>query len=540
MPNTVSDEWSLPEDARNVLKERFKDLKDPVVLEVFTKAGENVEYSALTVKFVGELARLSDKIVARFGNVDDARAKALQVTRSPTILIQPEKYQIRVVGGPFGEEGRSFIGTIILVSNNESELSHESREMLSKLKEPRKIQVFVTTICPYCPGQVLNAAEAAVQRPDLVSSESVDAGQFPEYAKQYASTGVPFTIMNGKEISTGYQPEEQFVEELVTLKPAPPRTVPGGQEAAEVDIVIIGAGPAGLTAGIYAARSGLKTVVLEKNVIGGQVSITPLVENWPGVQSIPGRQLMELISAQARNYVQILEGEDVLEVKIGKHLEVISSKRRYQAKAVILATGAVARKLNVPGEERYSGHGVSYCATCDGFFFREKPVVIVGCGNTALTDALYLKNLGASVTVVCHGSRLTGDASLQEAVAQGKIPVLFDTEVEAISGTSQVKTVTLKDRQSGTSRTLEVEGVFVAVGTVPNNRIALELGVTVAPEGYVVVDRSGRTNIPRILAAGDLTGGVRQIVTAVGSGATASVTAFQDISHPYWIPSQQQ
>jgi thioredoxin reductase (NADPH) len=540
MPKVDSEEWTLPEDARAVLRERFQELKDPVVLEVFTKKGENEEYSTLTVKFIGELTRLSSKISARFKTMDDPAAKTLGVSRSPTVLIQPERYHIRVVGGPFGEEGRSFIGALIMASTGDSELSKGSAEVLSQLHDARRVQVLVTTVCPYCPGQVLNAVRAAIQRPDRVWVESVDVAQFPDVAKPFNMTGVPLTVINDKLLTPGYEPEEQFIEELVTLKPATPRVAPGEQQAVEVDIAIIGAGPAGLTAGIYAARSGLRTIVLERNVVGGQVSITPVVENWPGVQSIPGRQLMELISMQARTYVPIVEGEDVLEVKVGKYVEVISTKQRYQAKVVILAMGAVARKLGVPGEERYAGHGVSYCATCDGFFFREKAVAVVGCGNTALTDALYLKNLGASVTVVCHGPQLTADAALQESVRQGKIPVLFDAEVASITGAAQVSSVVVKDLKSGTTQTLDVAGVFVAVGSVPSNRLAVQLGVTVTSEGYVVVDRSGRTNIPRVLAAGDLTGGVRQIVTAVGGGATAAVTAFQDISHPFWIPQASQ
>jgi thioredoxin reductase (NADPH) len=540
MPKPALEEWSLPQDARNVLTERFKELKDPVALEVFTQAGENERNTMLASRFVSELASLSEKISVRFLSVDSEQAKKLGVIASPTIVIQSEKYQIRFVGAPFGEEGRSFIGAILLVSTNDSGLSAESREMLEKLKEKRMVQVYVTLVCPYCPGQVLNAVRAAVFRPDLVSMESVDGGQFPALAAKLDLTAVPLTVVNGHPISTGFQVEEQFVEELVTLKPAPVRAAGEGQELVKTDIVIIGAGPAGLTAGIYAARSGLQTVVLERNVVGGQVSIAPVVENWPGVASIPGRQLMELISNQARKYVSVLEGEDVVEVKVGKRVEVVSTRRRYQARAVILATGAASRKLGVPGEDRFAGHGVSYCATCDGFFFRGKSVVVVGCGNTSLTDALYLRSLGAEVSVVCPEAGFTADAALRESVLQAGVPVVWDSVVEEIVGSSLVTGVRVRERSSGKERTLGVEGVFVAVGTVPNNQLALDLGVTVSEDGFIVVDRFGRTNIPRVLAAGDVTGGVRQIVTAVGGGATAAVSVFQDLSHPYWIPQAKK
>lgn len=540
MSKSSVEEWSLPQDARNALAERFKELKDPVVLEVYTQAGENEHNTMLASRFVSELAAISSKISVRFLSVDSEQAKRQGITVSPTIVLQPERYHIRIVGAPFGEEGRSFIGAIVLVSNHESWLSVASREMLERLAEQRFVQVYVTLVCPYCPGQVLNAVRAAVFRPDLVSMESVDGGQFPGLAAKLDLTAVPLTVVDGRPMSTGYQAEEQFVEELVTLRPAPRRAVAEGQEVVKADIVIVGGGPAGLTAGIYAARSGLQTVVLEKAVAGGQVSITPVVENWPGVPSIPGRQLMELISNQARRYVPVLEGEDVVEVKVGKRLEVVTTRRRFSARAVILATGAAARRLGVAGEDRFAGHGVSYCATCDGYFFRGKPVVVVGCGNTALTDALYLKNLGAEVSVVCLEAGFSADAALREAVKQAGVPVFWGSLVEEVVGTSRVEGVRLKDCSSGKSRVVGVEGVFVAVGTVPNNQLALDLGVTVDAEGFVVVDRFGRTNIPRVLAAGDVTGGVRQIVTAVGGGATAAVSAFQDLSHPYWIPQAKK
>jgi thioredoxin reductase (NADPH) len=533
-----SERWSLPEDAKNVLHERFKVLKEKVVLEVFTAQKQENPFDELTVTFAQALGALTDKIEVHLNTIGDKKSKEYMVTRSPTVLLQPQRYKLRYTGAPFGEEGRSFIEGIILASRNESNLSAASKKIMSKLKEKRHIHVFVTLTCPYCPGQVINAFKAAIERPDLVSAECINGEENLDLAQRYNVSAVPQTVMNEKTISYGLEPEEQFIAELVSLKPqteafSGQRTDPA--QKAELDLVIVGAGPAGLTAGIYAARSGLKTVILEKSIIGGQVAITPVVENWPGFQQIPGKKLIELISAQARHYVPILEGEDVQEIKVGKHIEAITRNARYLAKALILATGSVHRRLAVPGEDKFYGHGVSYCATCDGYFFKGRQVVVVGGGNTALTDALYLKNLGAKVSILHNHDAFTGEATLVSSVMHEKIPVFANTNVEEIMGATSVTGIKIKNIKDGSDRTLQTDAVFVAIGEVPNNSLAVELGLNLDSNGYVMVDSRGRTSIPRIYAAGDITGGIRQIVTAVGDGATAAVSAFEDLLHPLWV-----
>jgi thioredoxin reductase (NADPH) len=530
-----ADRWSLPEDAKQVLLERFQVLKEKVVLEVFTGKKQENPFDELTVTFAQALGTLTDKIEVHLNTVGDKKSKDYMVTRSPTVLLQPQRYKLRYTGAPFGEEGRSFIEAIIMVSRNESNLSAASKKILTKLKEPRHVQVFVTLACPYCPGQAINAFKAAIERPDLVSAECIDGEENLDLAQRYNVSAVPQTVINEKTISYGFEPEEQFIAELISLKPQPEAFA--GQRTdltkkVELDLIIVGAGPAGLTAGIYAARSGLKTVILEKSIIGGQVAITPIVENWPGFQQIPGKKLMELISSQARHYVPILEGEEVQEIKVGRHIEAITRNARYLSKALILATGSVHRRLKVPGEEKFYGHGVSYCATCDGYLFKGRQVIVVGGGNTALTDALYLKNLGAKVSLLHDHDALSGEAALVASVKQENIPILPNTKVEEIAGAASVTGIKIKNINEGSERTLQTDAVFVAIGEVPNNALAVELGLTMDSNGYIMVDSMGRTNIPRIYAAGDVTGGVRQIVTAVGHGATAAVSAFEDLLHP--------
>jgi len=302
----------------------------------------------------------------------------------------------------------------------------------------------------------------------------------------------------------------------------------------DYDVIVIGAGPAGLAAGIYAKRAGLECVVLEKGVPGGQVLTSPNIENYPGFPEISGMKLMELMADHARRYVDIKEGEEVLRVRGGDKFEITTSAGRYTSRAIILTTGSIHRKLDVPGEEGMAGRGVSYCATCDGFFYKGREVVVVGGGNTALTDALYLNSIGCKVSIVHRRETFRADRHLQESVDKHKIPVFWNTVVDEILGDQEVTGVRLRNLRTGTVETKHVNGVFIAVGEVPSSQLAAELGLDMDAGGFVVVDKSFRTNVPFVYAAGDVSGGIRQIVAAVHGGAAAALSCFEDLMNPYY------
>lgn len=302
----------------------------------------------------------------------------------------------------------------------------------------------------------------------------------------------------------------------------------------DYDVIIIGAGPAGLAAGIYAARAGLQCVILEKGVAGGQVLTSPNIENYPGFPEISGMKLMEVMAEHARKYVDIKEGEEVLRVRGGDKFELMTVSGRYTCRALILSTGAYHRKLDVPGEEGMAGKGVSYCATCDGFFYKGKSVVVVGGGNTALTDALYLKSIGCKVTVIHRRNAFRADKHLQESISRQQISVMLDTVVDEIIEGQTVTSIRLRDLKTGATSIKPTDGVFIAVGEVPSSQLASELGLELDQGGFIVVDKSFRTNVPFVYACGDVSGGIRQVVAAVHGGAAAALSCFEDLMNPYY------
>lgn len=533
MAKSNTTEWFLPEDQRKALAGYLKDFKDTVPVHLFVRPGHNDAYADFAHNLMKDLVRLSDKITLSLHSDDDKANTSFAVTRFPTLLVAPEKYSIRFTGAPAGEEGQAFLHALMMVSTGRSFLSERSRELLQELQEPRSVKVFVSPTCPYCPGQCVNAIKAAVEKPALVSVECVETGENPDYATQYSVGSIPHTVYDEKLSTVGLESELAFVLQLLTLKAAKDMAQEEGREEDDVsyhELVIIGSGPAGLTAGIYAKRAGLDAVVLEKGIVGGQVSVTPEVENYPGFINIGGKMLMDMIHEQARQYVDVVTGQTVEEIKIGKNLEVLTQDRVYVADAVIYAAGASWKKLGVPGEDRFMSKGVSFCASCDGFMFKGKKVAVVGGGNTALTDALHLKNLGVDVFIVHRRDTFRAERHLVDSVLREEIPVHWNSLVEEIGGKDVLEFITVRHVKTGETRRIPVDGVFLAIGIVPNVQAVSHLGLAQEPGGYIRVDRQGRTSIPRVYAAGDITGGVQQIVTAVSEGASAAMAVFEDLT----------
>ena len=303
----------------------------------------------------------------------------------------------------------------------------------------------------------------------------------------------------------------------------------------DYELAIVGAGPAGYSAAIYAVRSGLKAALFDRGDGGGRAVLSPSVENYTGFESIPGVELMEKIKQHAARYIQPHLYEEVTGVvRSGSGFSLSTSKGRYSVGAVLFCTGAEHKTMDIPGEKEFLGKGVSYCATCDGFFFRGKTVAVVGGGSTAVMEAVFLKQIGCKDVFVVHRrSQLRAEMVHEVEARQKQVKVLLNKEVEQISGDAVVRALELRDAQTGQASRLAVDGVFISIGWVPQNDLLKKLGVELDAEGYVVVNRFGCTNIPGVYAAGDVTGGVRQIMTACASGAVAALSSLEALGKKY-------
>lgn len=300
----------------------------------------------------------------------------------------------------------------------------------------------------------------------------------------------------------------------------------------EYDIIIIGAGPGGLTAGIYAGRQGTRNLIIDRDLAGGLGREVPEMENYPGFDNISGLELIEKMKAQATRNCDLREMEEVTEItKTDEEYRftVKTTKDTYRSKTIILATGSSHRRLEAKGEDEFKGKGVSYCATCDGFFFAGRDIIMVGGGNSALQEALYLKNLGANVTVVHRRDEFRAQKHLQNQIKEAEIPTILNATVEEIKGEMLVESVILKDTQTGELTELPTNGVFVSVGYIPHTELAKQLDINLDESGHIIIDKKQKTNVDYVYAIGDVCVGLKQWVVACGEGAVAATSAFEDL-----------
>ena len=308
------------------------------------------------------------------------------------------------------------------------------------------------------------------------------------------------------------------------------------------NVIILGSGPAGYAAAVYTARANLRPLMISGNEIGGQVATTTLVENYPGFDDgILGPDLVEKMQAQAEKFGTAVHVDYVTEVDLeGPPFGVkTASGKSYRAKSLIVATGASPRKLGLPEEERLTGHGVSYCATCDGFFFRNKELVVVGGGDSALEETMFLTKFASKIRVIHRRDQLRAGATLQRrALAHPKIEFVWNSVVTAINGDARLESVTLKNLVTGETSDLPTDGLFVYIGHLPNNQ--LFLGKLASDDlGYLVTDKLMRTSVPGVFAAGEIQDHrFRQVATSVGQGVAAAMEAekylanLEDRSYP--------
>jgi len=299
--------------------------------------------------------------------------------------------------------------------------------------------------------------------------------------------------------------------------------------------VVIGGGPAGMTAAIYAARYGLKTLLLESKVLGGAQATSPGIENYPGYTFIVGIELATKMKEQVRKSGAVIkEITDVRSIqRESNNGDFLLDTRRgvYRAQAIIIATGGGHKHLNVPGEEMLTGRGVSFCATCDGPLFRDKTVAVVGGGNTAVTEALYLAEITKKVYLIHRRDELRAEKIVQDYLFKSDIEIMWNSVVKEIKGEDLVNEIILENTKTGEIHSLKIDGAFIALGSNPESTLAKSIGVETNERGEILVSAKQATNIVGVFAAGDVVESMKQIAVAVGHGAIAADSAYSYIRH---------
>lgn len=304
----------------------------------------------------------------------------------------------------------------------------------------------------------------------------------------------------------------------------------------EYDIVAIGGGPAGLTVGLYGGRMGLSTLILEKQLAGGAMAISPLIENYPGVEPVKGTVLTERFKEHALRFgAELKELTEVVSIDPKEKIIKTNTDEDYKAKTIVFTTGSRNRKLGIPGEEKYTGRGVSWCATCDGAFFRGKKVVVVGGSNSAAIEALHLIEIVGELNIVHRRNSMRAEQAYIDQINSKDIGFHWDSVVKEIIGDGNrvtgIKIVNVKTEEE---QEIPVDGVFISIGYDPNNELAAAAGIELTQDGYIRVDRKMQTNINGIYAAGDITGGQKQLTTSTGQATEATMNAFLYIQGGSW------
>lgn len=303
------------------------------------------------------------------------------------------------------------------------------------------------------------------------------------------------------------------------------------------DVIIVGGGPSGLTAALYCARANLNILLIERMFSGGQMATTDILENYPGFEEpISGFELAMRMENQAKRFGVEIVNEDVIKMNLDEKVKLLETTDKvYKSKVVILCMGAVPRKMGLPKEKEFRGAGVSYCATCDGSFYKEKNVVVVGGGDTAAVDAIYLARLCKKVYLIHRRDKLRATKAIQKEIfSNDKIEIVWDSTVEEIIGEFGVDGIIVKNVKTNKTRQIETGGIFVAIGVIPNTKRVKDK-LPLSKEGYIVTDEKMQTGIPGVLAAGDIRDKVlRQIITAASDGAIAAYVAERYIGENEW------
>ena len=509
------------------LKAQLKTYLEKVTqpFEIVASLGDG-EKSQEMLELLEEITSLSDKITLRTDG-DDVRRPSFALNRIGGNI------SLRFAGIPMGHEFTSLVLALLQVGGHPSKTAPEIIEQIRNLDGEYRFETYFSLSCQNCPDVVQALNLMAVLNPNI-HHVAIDGALFQEEVTVRQVMSVPSIYLNGELFGQGRMGEEEILAKLDTGASARDAEKLSAKDA--FDVLVVGGGPAGAAAAIYAARKGIRTGVAAER-FGGQVLDTMAIENFISVNETEGPKLARALENHVREYdVDIMNLQRAAQLipaeKAGGLHEIkLENGASLKAKTLILATGARWREMNVPGEQEYRGRGVAYCPHCDGPLFKGKRVAVIGGGNSGVEAAIDLAGIVAQVTLLEFDSQLRADAVLQKKLnSLPNVTVITSALTSEVHGDGQKVTgLTYKDRNSSEFHQLELEGIFVQIGLLPNSDW-LKGTVELTSRGEIIVDARGETSLPGIFAAGDVTTvPYKQIVIAIGEGAKASLSAFDHL-----------
>ncbi|HJV01671.1 MAG TPA: alkyl hydroperoxide reductase subunit F [Burkholderiaceae bacterium] len=506
------------------LKSQLKAYLEKVVQPIELVASLDDSAAAREMRqLLQDIVSLSDKITLAERHDDNVRKPSFSINRPGTDI------GVRFAGVPMGHEFTSLVLALLQVGGHTIRLDDAVIEQVRQLDGDYNFETFISLSCHNCP-EVVQALNAMAVINPRIKVTTIDGGVFPQEVEARQIMAVPMMFLNGEHFGQGRTSVEEILAKLDKNA--------GARQAAELnkkdvfDVLIVGGGPAGAAAAIYAARKGIKTGVLADR-FGGQVLDTLSIENFVSIKETEGPKFAVALEQHVKHYeVDIMNTQRAAKLVPGKLIEVqTESGATLKSKSVIVATGARWREVNVPGEKEYRNHGVAYCPHCDGPLFKGKRVAVIGGGNSGVEAAIDLAGIVSHVTLLEFGAELRADAVLQRKLRSlANVTVIVSAQTTEIHGDGQkVNGLSYTDRVSGAAHKVELEGVFVQIGLVPNTEW-LKDTVALSRHGEIEVDARGQTSVPGVFAAGDVTTvPFKQIVIAVGEGAKAALSAFDHL-----------
>lgn len=469
---------------------------------------------------LNDIAALTDKITVKEVRNDAERKPSFRVNRPG------EDIAVRFAGLPMGHEFTSLVLALLHVGGHPPKEEPQLLEQIVQLEGEYEFETYISLSCHNCPVVVQALNLMAALNPN-VKHTMIDGGMFKDEVESRQIMAVPTVYLNGQEFGAGRMTLEEILNKADSK--ASERQAKELSQKEPFDLLVVGGGPAGASAAIYAARKGIRTGIVADR-FGGQVMDTLAIENFISVQETQGPKLVAQLEEHVRQYeVDIMTNQKAVGLVPGSRTEVqLENGAVLQSKAVLIATGASWREMNVPGEKEYRGKGVAYCPHCDGPLFKGKRVAVIGGGNSGVEAAIDLAGIVSHVTLIEFDDKLRADAVLQKKLnSLPNVTVIVSALTKEVLGDgNKVVALNYEDRTNGAMHKVELEGIFVQIGLVPNSAWA-KGAIELSPRGEIVIDERGQTSAPSVFAAGDVTTvPYKQIIIAMGEGAKASLSAF--------------